>query len=103
MASKARVIRGVIDRYFSAQGIELEHAQEVDNPAMVMSLVASTRGLTVIPAYVENLMPWSVTSRPLAGMPPTVELCLGYRESDTSSLLRIFLSRIGELRDRRAE
>jgi LysR family hca operon transcriptional activator len=47
---------------------------------MVMSLVGSVRGLTLIPAYVENLMPWSVVSRPLAGDVPTIDLAVGYKK-----------------------
>jgi LysR family transcriptional regulator, hca operon transcriptional activator len=67
MANKARVLRGVIDDYLARSGVKLTPTQGVDNPAMVMSLVASTRGMTLIPDYVENLLPWSVVSRPLAG------------------------------------
>ena len=77
-------------------------AQSVDNPAMVMSLIASTRGVTLIPAYVQNLMPWSVTSRPLAGDPPTIDLVVGYSASNAAPMLKLFLSRIGELRAKRA-
>jgi LysR family transcriptional regulator, hca operon transcriptional activator len=62
-----------------------------------MSLVASTRGVTLIPAYVENLMPWSVVSRPLAGEAPTIDLVIGYRRQNTSPILKLFLSRVDEL------
>jgi len=71
--------------------------QSVDNPAMVMSLIASMRGVTLIPAYVQNLMPWSVVSRPLAGDVPTIELVVGYSASNTSPILKLFLSRVDEL------
>jgi LysR family hca operon transcriptional activator len=37
-----------------------------------MSLVASTRGLALMPAYANNLLPWSVVSRPLEGEAPTI-------------------------------
>ncbi|MDF3881166.1 LysR family transcriptional regulator, partial [Cupriavidus basilensis] len=72
----------------------------VDNPAMVMSLIASTRGMTLIPAYVENLMPWSVVSRPLAGDVPTINLVVGYSPSNAAPTLQLFLSRLDELRSR---
>jgi DNA-binding transcriptional LysR family regulator len=36
----------------------------VDNMAMAMSLVASTRGVALMPAYAKNLLPPSVVSRP---------------------------------------
>jgi LysR family hca operon transcriptional activator len=101
MGNKATVLRAVIDRYLTASNVTIEATQTVDNPAMVMSLVASTRGLALIPSYVENLMPWSVVSRPLAGdgptSAPTIALALGYSKTNTSPILRLFLSRIEEL------
>jgi LysR family transcriptional regulator, hca operon transcriptional activator len=98
MAQKARVLRAVIDDYLRQCGVEVEPSQEVDNPAMVMSLVASTGGLTLIPAYVENLMPWSVVSRPLAGRTPTIDLVVGYRAANSSPILRKFLANLKDLR-----
>ncbi|WP_114240718.1 LysR family transcriptional regulator [Dyella sp. C9] len=97
MANKAKVLRAAIDAYLGEAGIAIEPAQLVDNPAMVMSLVASTRGVTLIPAYAQNLMPWSVTSRPLAGEPPTVDLVVGYSRSNQSPILHRFLSHLEEL------
>ncbi|WP_420992407.1 LysR family transcriptional regulator [Cupriavidus sp. 30B13] len=97
MANKAKVLRSVVDSYLERTGIRIEPTQCVDNPAMVMSLVASTRGLTLIPAYVENLMPWSVVSRPLAGDIPTIGLAVGYSRTNTSPILKLFLSRLDEL------
>jgi LysR family hca operon transcriptional activator len=97
MANKAKVLRAVIDGYLERAGVHIEPTQGVDNPAMVMSLVASTRGLTLIPSYVENLMPWSVVSRPLAGETPTIGLAVGYSRNNRSPILKLFLSRLDEL------
>jgi LysR family transcriptional regulator, hca operon transcriptional activator len=93
MANKARVLRAVIDDYLARSGVAIEPTQGVDNPAMVMSLVASTRGLALIPAYIQDLMPWSVTSRPLKN-PPMLDLVVGYSRSNTSPILQDFLSRL---------
>lgn len=98
MASKAKVLRAVIDQYLDDAGVEITPAQVVDNPAMVMSLVASTRGIALIPSYVEPLMPWSVVSRPLAGKVPTIDLVVGYSESSPSPILQLFLAHLDELR-----
>lgn len=94
MGRKARVLRTLIDAYLERSGVRLVPSQNVDNPAMVMSLVASTRGVALIPAYVENLMPGSVVSRPLAGNAPTIPLVVGYRKTSVSPLLKLFLSRL---------
>jgi LysR family hca operon transcriptional activator len=70
----------------------------VDNISMAMSLVASVRGLALMPAYAKNLLPWSVVSRPLEGEAPTIDLAVGYSKSNTSPILKLFLSRLEELR-----
>ena len=100
MANKARVLRSVIDQYLEHEGVAITPAQLVDNPAMVMSLVASTRGIALIPSYVEPLMPWSVVSRPLADNSPTIDLVVGYSESNQSPILQLFLSHLDELMTR---
>jgi LysR family hca operon transcriptional activator len=97
MAGKAAVLRSVVDDYLARSGIDLPATQRVDNPAMVMSLVASTRGLALMPDYLEDLLPWSVVSRPLAGAEPTVDLVVGFSKSNASSTLALFVSRLGEL------
>lgn len=60
---------------------------------MAMSLVASTAGVTLLPLYAENLLPPSVVTRPLQGEIPTINLIMGYNKSNTSPLLKRFLSR----------
>jgi LysR family hca operon transcriptional activator len=65
-----------------------------------MSLIASTRGIALLPAYAQNFMPWSVISRPLKGTAPTIDLVVGYHKANTSPILRVFLSRIDDLTNR---
>jgi LysR family hca operon transcriptional activator len=65
---------------------------------MAISLVASTRGLALMPAYAKNLLPWSVISRPLEGEAPTIDLAVGYSKANSSPILELFLSGLGELR-----
>jgi LysR family hca operon transcriptional activator len=65
--------------------------------AMGLSLVASTRGLAMMPAYAKNLLPPSVVSRALEGEAPTIDLAVGYSKSNTSPILKLFLSRLDEL------
>jgi hypothetical protein len=42
----------------------------------------------------------AVTSRPLKGVTPTVDLVLGYKKSNKSPILKLLLSRLDELVDR---
>jgi LysR family hca operon transcriptional activator len=65
--------------------------------AMAMSLVASTGGPALMPAYAENLLPESVVSRSLEGEAPTIGVAVGYSKSNTSPILKLFLSRLQQL------
>src|SRR4029077_7052502 len=96
-SNKATVLRAVTEGYLRRAGVDIRRHHGVANIAMEMSLVASTRGLALMPAYAKNLMPWSVVSRPLEGEVPTIELAVGYNKSNTSSILKLFLSRLKEL------
>ena len=96
-SKKATVLHAVTDEYFRGVGLDIPLDHGVDNMAMVMSLVASTRGLALMPAYAENLLPASVVSRPLDGVAPTIEVAIGYSRSNTSPTLQLFLSRLPEL------
>jgi LysR family hca operon transcriptional activator len=64
---------------------------------MAMSLIASTRGVALLPAYAQNLLPRSLISRPLQGDVPTIDLVVGYSTMNTSPILKLFLSRIDDL------
>jgi LysR family hca operon transcriptional activator len=97
-SNKATVLRAVTEDYLRRCGLDLKLDHGVDNMAMAMSLVASTRGLALMPAYAKNLLPWSVVSRPLEGEAPTIDLAVGYSKANTSPILKLFLSRIEELR-----
>lgn len=95
--NKATVLHDVILRYLRESGLDITPEHGVDNLAMAMSLVASTRGLALMPEYANNLLPWSVVSRPLEGDAPTVDLVIGYSKSNASQVLKMFLSRAQEL------
>ncbi len=95
------MLRAVVDDYLKRSGIEIALHLEIDNYAMAISLVASTRGVALLPASAENFLPWSVVSRPLKGEAPTIDLVVGYHRANTSPILKTFLSRIDDLIARR--
>jgi LysR family hca operon transcriptional activator len=98
VSDTAPVLRGVIDNYLKQQlGTNITPAHEADHLAMGMSLIASTGGVGLLPAYAQNFLPSSVTSRPLKGDTPTIELVLGYKKSNKSPILKLLLSRLDEL------
>jgi LysR family hca operon transcriptional activator len=91
------VLRAVIDNYLKRSGIHITPAHEIDHVVMGMTLIASTGGVGLLPAYVQNFLTRSVTSRPLKGAAPTVDLVLGYKKSNKSPILKLLLSRLDEL------
>jgi LysR family hca operon transcriptional activator len=103
VSNTAPVGRKVVDDYLRRSGIDIKPDHEADHLAMAMSLVASTRGVALLPAYARNLLPASLTSRPLQGDVPTIDLVVGYSKTNTSPILKLFLSRIDDLIDRVAK
>ena len=96
-SNKAHVLRAVTEDYLRRSELDIKLDHGVDNMAMAMSLVASTGGLALMPAYAKNLLPSSVVSRPLEGEEPTIDVAVGYSKSNTSPTLELFLSRLDEL------
>jgi LysR family hca operon transcriptional activator len=96
-ANKATVLQAVTEDYLRRSGLDIKVDHGVDNMAMAMSLVASTRGLALMPAYAANLLPESVVTRPLQDEAPTIDIAVGYSKTNTSPVLKLFLSRLGEL------
>ena len=91
------MLRAVTEAYLRRAGVDIKLDHGVDNMAMTISLVVSTPGLALMPAYARNLLPGSVVSRPLEGETPTIEVAVGYSKSNASPLLKLFLSRLDEL------
>jgi len=97
VSNTAPVLRAVIDEYLKRSGANIRPQHEADHLAMGMSLIASTGGVGLLPVYAQNFLPSSVTSRPLKGDAPTVDLVLGFKKSNQSHVLKLLLSRLNEL------
>ena len=98
-SNKAAVLHAVTDEYLRRSGTDIKLDHGVDNMAMAISLVASTGGVALMPAYASNLLPPSVVSRPLEGEAPTIDIAVGYTKLNSSPILGLFLSRLGQLMD----
>jgi LysR family hca operon transcriptional activator len=90
-------LRLAIDRYFKKSGVNIKPSHEVDNLGGIMSLIASTGGVALLPAYARTFLPRTVTTRPLRGFTPKIDLSVGYRKANISPILKLFLSRVGKL------
>jgi len=103
VSSTAPTVKVVIDEFMSRSGLDIHPTHEIDNLAMAVSMVASTRGVALLPAYAEKFLPGSVISRPLTGDAPTIDLVIGYSKTNTSRTLQLFLSRVDDLISRRLQ
>jgi LysR family hca operon transcriptional activator len=97
VSDTAPTLRVVIDSYLQKSGVSIATAHEAASLSMAVSMIASTRGVALLPVYALNFLPRSLVSRPLAGIAPTIDLVLGYHKANTSPLLKLFLSRTDEL------
>src|SRR6202166_3497822 len=89
--------RLVIEDYLKRSGLDIIPDHEVDTITHAVSMIASTGAVALLPAYPNNLLPWSVTSRPIRGDAPTIDLVVGYNKANRSPILKLFLSRIDDL------
>jgi LysR family transcriptional regulator, hca operon transcriptional activator len=96
-ARTSPVLHAVIQDYASKVGIVLKAKYEGENISSAMSLVASTGGVTLVPLYAQNMLAPNVVARALEGVPPTVDLTLGYNQANSSPLLSRLLARADEL------
>lgn len=91
-----RVLRGVVNGYLKQRGLSIAPRFEIDNFAMAISLVTSERGVALLPISIESYLPPSIVSRRLKGDQPIVDLVVGYRQTNDSSILKTFLARLKE-------
>jgi LysR family hca operon transcriptional activator len=96
----APTLRSAIDGYIKQLGLAIKPDHVAENISMAISLVASMRGITLLPLYAQNLLPKTVVSRPIRGTPPMIDLVIGYNEANTSQLLKFLLSKVDELKFR---
>jgi LysR family transcriptional regulator, hca operon transcriptional activator len=97
MSKTAPTLQVIIDDYLKRSGVDIRAEHEIDNLGMAMSLVASTRGIALLPAYAQNFLTRSLISRPLKGEAPTIDLVIGYSKANTSPILKLFLSKSDDL------
>jgi LysR family transcriptional regulator, hca operon transcriptional activator len=93
----APIVRKVIEDCLKRSGLDIRASHEVHNLAHAFSMIASTRAVALLPAYAKNFLPSSVTSRPIKGDAPTVDLVLGYNKANTSHILKLLLAKVDNL------
>ncbi len=96
-SKSAPAVRRVVVEYFNRAGIDLKPEHEVHNVVHAISMITSTRGVMLLPAYTKRYLPESITTRPVQGEVPTLDLVLAYHKANNSPILKLLLSRVGKL------
>jgi LysR family transcriptional regulator, hca operon transcriptional activator len=102
-SNTAPTLRAVIEDHLKRSGVRIGAPHEVHNLAHAVSMIASTRAVALLPAYASNFLPRSVTSRPIRGDAPSIDLVIGCNKANTSPTLKLFLSRLDDLIARAAD
>ncbi|MGY3696617.1 LysR family hca operon transcriptional activator [Bradyrhizobium sp. USDA 3240] len=96
-SKSAPAVRRVVLDYFNRAGIDPRPEHEVHNVVHAISMITSTHGVMLLPAYTARYLPDSITTRPVQGEPPTLDLVLAYHKANKSPILKLLLSRVGRL------
>ena len=96
-SNTAPAVRRLVLDYFNRAGVDLKPEHEVHNVVHAVSMITSTRAIMLLPAYTKNYLPESVTTRPVQGEVPTLELIIAYHKANNSPILKLLLSSVGKL------
>jgi LysR family hca operon transcriptional activator len=96
-SKSAPAVRRVVVEYFNRAGIDIKSEYEVHNVVHAISMITSTRGVMLLPAYTKRYLPESITTRPVQGEVPTLDLILAYHKANKSPVLKLLLSKVGKL------
>jgi LysR family hca operon transcriptional activator len=92
----APAVRRAVLEYFGRTGIDLKPDQEVHNVVHAISMITSTRGMMLLPAYTKRYLPEQITSRPVRGEAPTLDLIIAYHRANKSPILKLLLASVGK-------
>ena len=96
-SKSAPAVRRAVLEYFNRAGIDLKPEHEVHNVVHAISMITSTRGVMLLPAYTKRYLPESIATRPVKGEVPTLDLILAYHKANNSPIVKLLLSRVGKL------
>jgi LysR family hca operon transcriptional activator len=93
----APAVRRAVLEYFNRAGIDLKPEHEVHNVVYAISMITSTHAIMLLSPYTKRYLPDSITTRPVKGEIPTLDLVIAYRKANNSPILKLLLSRVGKL------
>jgi LysR family hca operon transcriptional activator len=96
-SKSAPAVRRIVLEYFNRAGIDLKPDREVHNVVHAISMIAPTRGVMMLPAYTKRYLPETITTRPVQGEAPVIDLVVAYHKANKSPILKLLLSEVGKL------
>ena len=96
-SKSAPAVRRAVLEYFNRARIDLKVEHEVHNVVHAISMITSTHAVMLLPAYTRRYLPESITTRPVKGEVPTLDLVIAHHKSNNSPILKLLLSRVGKL------
>jgi LysR family hca operon transcriptional activator len=93
----APAVRRVVLEYFNRAGIDLKPEHEVHNVVHAISMITSTRGVMMLPAYTRRYLPETITTRPVKGEVPTLDLVIAHHKANKSPILKVLLAGAAKL------
>ena len=96
-SKSAPAVRRLVLAYLDRAGIDPKADHEVHNVVHAISMITSTRAVMLLPAYTKRYLPESITTRPVEGEAPALDLVLAYHKANNSPILKLLLSKVGKL------
>jgi LysR family transcriptional regulator, hca operon transcriptional activator len=94
-SKSAPAVRRTVVEYLSRAGVDLKAEHEVHNVVHAISMITSTRAVMLLPAYTKRYLPESITTRPVKGEAPTLDLVIAYHKANKSPIVKALLSSVG--------
>jgi LysR family hca operon transcriptional activator len=96
-SKSAPAVRRAVLEYFSRAGVDLKSEYEVHNVVHAISMITSTGAVVMLPAYTKRYLPASITTRPVKGEAPTLDLVVAYHKANKSPILKLLLASVRKL------
>ena len=93
----APAVRRVVLEFFDRAGVDLKAEHEVHNVVHAISMITSTRGVMLLPAYTKRYLPETITTRPVRGEAPALDLVIAHHKANKSAVLERLLANVGKL------
>lgn len=92
VAATGAAISRTVEKFFSQAGLDIRPVRSADNVLANLNMINAGVGFSLIPDYVQGILPKNVVVRPLhSEFAPVVALLVGYRKDNHLPALQSFL------------